>query len=179
MIMSKTKKTGAGHYEILFIVPNKFTEDEAKKVAAKVEAMIVEAEGKVTFSEFWGKKKLAYKIKHNEYGYYGLFEFDLEKESLAKIDNNLRLSTEILRHQIVIKKTKTEAELKREEEIRVKIDSKKAKEVKVEKPVAKKEFREERTDKTTSAKKVIAPKSADLKELDEKLEGILNADDLI
>ncbi|MBN2854413.1 30S ribosomal protein S6 [Patescibacteria group bacterium] len=177
--MSKTKKTGAGHYEILFIVPNKFTEDEAKKIATKVETMIVEAEGKVTFSEFWGKKKLAYKIKNNEYGYYGLFEFDLEKELLAKIENDLRLSTEILRHQIVVKKTKTEAELKREEEIRAKIDSKKAKEVKAEKTEVKKNFKEEKADKTTSAKKAVAPKSADLKELDEKLEGILNADDLI
>ncbi len=175
--MSKTKKTGAGHYEILFIVPNKFTEDEAKKIASKVEGMITSAEGKITLSEFWGKKKLAYKIKHNEYGYYGLFEFDLEKESLAKIDNDLRLSTEILRHQIVVKKAKTEAELKREEEIRAKIDTKKAKEEKEEeKNGAKKEVKEE---KTSSAKKVKAPKSADLKELDEKLEGILNADDLI
>ena len=179
MIMSKTKKTGAGHYEILFIVPNKFTEDEAKKIATKVETMIIEAEGKITFGEFWGKKKLAYKIKHNEYGYYGLFEFDLEKEILAKIENDLRLSTEILRHQIVVKKTKTEAELKREEEIRVKIDSKKAKEVKVEKPGVRKDFREEKTSKITSVKKVITPKSVDLKDLDEKLEGILNADDLI
>jgi len=177
--MSKTKKTGAGHYEILFIVPNKFTEDEAKKIATKVDAMIVETEGKVTFSEFWGKKKLAYKIKNNEYGYYGLFEFDLEKENLAKIDNNLRLSTEILRHQIVIKKIKTEAELKREEEIRVKIDSKKAKEVKVEKTGVKKDVKEEKTDKTTSVKKAVASKSSGLKELDEKLEGIPNADDLI
>lgn len=177
--MSKTKKTGAGHYEILFIVPNKFTEDEAKKIATKIEGVIVEAEGKVTFSEFWGKKKLAYKIKHNEYGYYGLFEFDLEKENLAKIGNNFRLSTEILRHQIVIKKTKTEAELKRAEEIRAKIELKKAKAEKEEKTEAKKELKEEKVEKTTSTKKVVAPKGADLKELDKKLEGILNADDLI
>jgi len=168
--MSKTKKTGSGHYEILFIVPNKFTEEEAKKIASKVEVIIVEAQGKVTFSEFWGKKKLAYKIKNNEYGYYGLFEFDLERENLDKIDKNLRLSAEILRHQIVSKKTKTEEELKKEEEIRTKIDSKKSKEEKTE---------EKKEEKLNTAKKTKETKNPDLNELDEKLEGILNADDLI
>lgn len=167
MFMSKTKKTGPGHYEVLFIIPNKFTEDEAKKVSSKIETMIVDAGGKISFSEFWGKKKLAYKIKHNEYGYYGLFEFDLEKESLAKIDKDLRLSAEVLRHQIVIKRAKTEEEIKRNEEIKAKIESKKEKEVVVEEK------------KESSVKKVKKEKSADLKELDEKLEDILNADDLI
>lgn len=170
MFMSKTKKTGPGHYEILFIIPNKFTEDESKKIVSKVETIITEAEGKITFSEFWGKKKLAYKINNNEYGYYSLFEFDLEKENLAKIDKSLRLSTEILRHQIVSKKAKTEADLKREEEIQNKIDSKKAKKEKAE------ELKEEKPRPVKEAKKV---KSSNLNELDEKLEGILNADDLI
>ena len=60
--MSKTKNSGATHYEILFIVPNKFTEDEAKTVSTQVEKVITENDGKITFSEFWGKKKLAYEI---------------------------------------------------------------------------------------------------------------------
>lgn len=175
--MSKTKKTGDGHYEILFIIPNKFTEDEAKKISVKIEKIINDDGGKVTFSEFWGKKKLAYKIKNNEYGYYSLCEFDLTKENLAKIDKDLRLSTEILRHQIVIKKTKTEEELKREEVIRAKIDSKKDKVAKEERIAEKKEYKKD--EKLTSVQKVKTVKSADLKDLDEKLEGILNADDLI
>ncbi len=178
--MSKTKKHGAGHYEILFIVPNKFTEDEAKTIASKVEAMVTDVNGTITHSEFWGKKKLAYKINHNEYGYYGLFEFDLEKENLPKFDKHLRLSTEILRHQIVSKKRKTEEDIKRDEKIQAKIDSKKAKVEKEEEAVEKKKKEKEvkAEEKKTSTKKT-ATKNTDLKELDEKLEGILNADDLI
>lgn len=169
--MSKTKTTGATHYEILFIIPNKFTDEEAKTVAGKVEKLLTDNGAEITSSEYWGKKKLAYEIKHNAYGYYGLFEFDLEGKLLAKIDQVLRLSTDVLRHQIVIKKKKTSEELNREKEIRAKIDSKKAAE----------EKKQEETKKSSApapaAKK--ADKRVDLKDLDEKLEGILNAKDLI
>jgi len=173
--MSKTKTTGMTHYEILFIAPNKFTDDEAKTVAGQVEKILTTGGGQITHREYWGKKRLAYEIKHNAFGYYGLFEFDLEGANLAKIDSNLRLSTDILRHQIVVKKAKTEADIAKELKIRAKIDSKKAETEKKQEEKAK-----------TSSASVTAPKAkdkndkrVDLKDLDEKLEGILNAKDLI
>jgi len=173
--MSKTKNSGATHYEILFIVPNKFTEDEAKTVASQIEKVIVENDGKITLSEFWGKKRLAYEIKHNAYGYYGLFEFDLEGKNLAKIDKNFRLSTDILRHQIIIKKAKSEAKIAKDKLIRAKIDSKKASEEKGKEEKAKKASAPAATSRTKEVKET----KVDLKDLDEKLEGILSAKDLI
>jgi len=173
--MSKTKTTGMTHYEILFIAPNKFTDDEAKTVAEQVEKILVAGGGQITHREYWGKKRLAYEIEHNAFGYYGLFEFDLEGANLAKIDSNLRLATDILRHQIVVKKAKTEADIAKELKIRAKIDSKKAETEKKQEEKAK-----------TSSASVTTPKAkdkndkrVDLKDLDEKLEGILNAKDLI
>jgi small subunit ribosomal protein S6 len=170
--MSKTKTTGATHYEVLFILPNKFTDEEAKTLAEKVGKTITENSGVITHEEFWGKKKLAYEIKHNTYGYYGLFEFDLEGKFLAKIDQTLRLSTDVLRHQIVVKKAKTAEEIAKDKEIRVKIDSKK---------IAKEKDQEEKTKKASASTTPLKAKDkkVDLKDLDEKLEGILNADDLI
>jgi len=173
--MSKTKAAGTTHYEILFIMPNKFTDDESKKVADKVGQVITENGGQITHTEYWGKKKLAYEIKHNAYGYYGLFEFDLEGNLLAKVDQNLRLSADVLRHQIVVKKAKTAEEIARAEVIRAKIDSKKAA---VEKQQEEKEKKSSTPITPTSTSKVKDTR-VDLKDLDEKLEGILNAKDLI
>ncbi|MFA5109723.1 MAG: 30S ribosomal protein S6 [Patescibacteria group bacterium] len=170
--MSKTKTTGMTHYEILFIVPNKFTDDEAKAVASRIEKIITDGEGKITLREYWGKKRLAYEIKHNAFGYYGLFEFDLEGKNLAKVDQTLRLSAEVLRHQIVAKKTKTEEEIARETKIRAKIDSKKA-------AVEKKQEEKTKIPSSSPVASKTKDKRVDLKDLDEKLEGILNADDLI
>lgn len=170
--MSKTKTTGTTHYEILFIVPNKFTDDESKTVAGQIEKMIETGGGQITHREYWGKKRLAYEIKHNAFGYYGLFEFDLEGANLAKIDSNLRLSADVLRHQIIIKKIKSDQEIAKETKIRAKIDSKKATDAK------------KIEEKTKISSTPVSPiksndKKVDLKDLDEKLEGILNAKDLI
>jgi len=170
--MSKTKTTGTTHYEVLFIIPNKFTDDEAKNVAEKIEKILTDSGAGITLREYWGKKRLAYEIKHNVFGYYGLFEFDLEGIYLAKINKNLRLFTDVLRHQIVVKKLKTEKALAREEKIRAKIDSKKALDEKKQKESTK-------TPPSSSTPVKTDDKRVDLKDLDKKLEGILNAEDLI
>ena len=172
--MSKTIKAESTHYEILFILPNKFTDDEAKTLAGWVEKTLVENGATITATEYWGKKKLAYEIKHNAYGYYGLFEFDLEGKNLAKIDNSLRLSADVLRHQIVVKPKKSAEDLARAKVIRAKIDSKKAEAEKV-----KAEGEKKASATLKSKEKEKDTKKVDLKDLDEKLEGILNADDLI
>ena len=54
---------------MLFIIPNNYTEDEAKSIAEKVEGVVTENGANIVFREFWGKKKLAYIIKQNHYGY--------------------------------------------------------------------------------------------------------------
>lgn len=166
--MSKTKASGMNRYEIMFIVPNKFTEEEAKTIIGRVEKMITDAEGKIAYSEYWGKKKLAYEIKHNAYGYYQLYQFDLAGANLAKMDTDLRLSHEILRHQILRVTAKTPEELEKIKAAREKMEAKRE---------------EEEAAKREAAKpKKVTPKEenrAELKDLDEKLEGILKADDLI
>jgi len=168
--MSKTKPSGLAHYEILFVVSNRFTEDEAKTSIAKVEKLITEGEGKITLNEYWGKKRLAYPIKYEAYGYYQLFEFDLERKDLARLDEKLRLDHEILRFIIVTKKLKSDEQLAKEQKIKEKIGKKQAEQ--------EKKSQEEKTKKEAKPKKDAKPK-ADIESLDEKLEGILNADDLL
>jgi small subunit ribosomal protein S6 len=159
--MSKTKLSGIPHYELLYIVPNKFTEDELKPIIEKIGKIISDKGGKITLTEEWGKKRLAYPVKNFSYAYYILVEFDLEGDKLAKIDKDLRMMSEIMRHQIVAKKLKTEEEIKKEKEISEKIV---AKQVKKEKTEVEKEKKKEKID---------------MEELDEKLDKILETDDLL
>ncbi len=173
--MSKTKKAGVNHYEILFIIPNKFTDEEAKIVYERTEKLLADSGGQITHREYWGKKRLAYEIKHNAFGYYGLFEFDLEGSNLAKVDSSLRLSADVLRHQIVIKQQKTAMEIAQAEAIRAKIDSKKA----IEEKKAEEKKAEVQKKEASPVEKKTKDRRAELKDLDEKLEDIINAEDLI
>lgn len=175
--MSKSKPSGLSRYEMLFIVPNNFTEDEAKSIVTKVEAIITENGATIVFNEFWGKKKLAYVIKQNHYGYYSLCEFDIDREALAKIDRILRLSNEVLRHQIISIPVVTDAE-------RLSIKEKQIQASKSDKKEEKKENSKEKISKVIDKKEEKKEEKkenskAELKDLDQKLEGIIAAKDLL
>lgn len=152
--MSKTKATEITHYELLYIISNKYSEDEVAPISEKVMAMIKNAGGTITRDEEWGKKRLAYPIKNFIFGYYNLIEFDLVGEKLLQLDRNLRLAAEVLRHQI-IKKVVRELKKKRV------------------KPTA--QLKAEQPEKEVKKDK---PKT-DLKALDEKLDKILETNDLL
>jgi len=108
---------------------------------------------------------MSYVIKGNRYGYYILVQFDLDTGKLKEIDRAFRLSNEIIRHMVVSRKIKTAAEAAKDREIAAKIAAK-AK-------VAEDKELEKEKDKDKEKRKV------DLKELDEKLDKILKADDLL
>lgn len=169
--MSKTKPSGLIHYEILLILPNRFTDEEAKEIFKKVGQLISSLEGKITLENYWGKKKFAYPIKHEYYGYYGLYEFDLERSAVAEINNKLRLDNNIVRFLIVKKEVKSEEQVKKDAKINAKIENKKAKE-------KEEDIKEEKKTVAKSSKK-SEDKKIDLKSLDEKLEDVLNIDNLL
>ena len=161
--MSKTKSDKIPHYELLYLISNKFSEDEVKPIVAKVNSLITDNRGKITLSEDLGKKRLAYPIKGFRYGYYNLAEFDLVGERVIKVDRGLRLMNEILRQQIVIKTVNSEQQIKEDKKIAEKIA---ARNIKEEKAV-KEKIKETDKDKV------------DLKDLDEKLDRILETDNLL
>ena len=168
--MAKNKSAEIPHYEILFIISNKYSEEEAKNIVKTAHKIISDNSGKITYSEEWGKKKFTYPIKHFHYGYYFLTEFDCVSKNINKINQDFRLNSEILRHMIVVKKMLSEKEIKakkrREEKKiieKIKQDNKEKKESKV---VVKKE-----------SKKI--EQKVDTKQLDEKLDKILETDDLL
>lgn len=177
--MAKVKSPDKTHYEILFIIPNKFTEDETKEIDKKVRKIITDNDGKITYSEDWGKKKLAYAIKRFNHGYYKLLEFDLWGKDLSQIDTSLRMLSEVLRHQIVKKARRTEEEIRKEKkksEELAKNKKEEGKQPKVEE--AKKGFDLVGEPKVREKEKPDK-KKATLKDLDKKLEDILKTDDLL
>jgi small subunit ribosomal protein S6 len=168
--MAKNKSSKTPHYELLFIMSNKFTEDETKPIIEEVRKIIETHGGKVTFDEFWGKKELAYSIEHFNHGYYSLFEFDAAGEKMTRIDKDLRMHRKVLRHQIVTKLFRTPEQIAQE-----KIDSKE-KADKLKNDANSKDEKEKEVVKETKKKEVA---KVNLKELDEKLDKILETDDLL
>jgi small subunit ribosomal protein S6 len=202
--MSKTKAAGPGHYEILFIIANEYTEEEAKKISQDVEGIINKHKGEMSYKEFWGKKKLAYPIKHNHFGYYSLLEFDLETEGMPELNETLRLFDKIIRFQIIKTRKRTLEEInaekakqeslskstgdkedneqKKGDKNSDKKDEKKITDINTKENKEKdKEDKKEMSadEKKKEAKKKEKAEKDSLKDLDDKLNNILDAQDLI
>lgn len=152
------------NYELLYIVPNQYTESELKDIKEKIEALLTKNGAVLGYQEFLGKKKLAYPINKVAHGYYLVVEFELPDSGVLKeITNFLRLDKQILRSQIIIKKKITNEEIARQK--------REAQEEKAE--PAREKLAEEKPARKTEVKK------PSFKNLDEKLDEILKTDDLV
>jgi small subunit ribosomal protein S6 len=151
------------NYELLYIVSNQYTEDELLPIREKVNSILGKYGAQLGFSEFLGKKKLAYPIDKVNHGYYVVVEFELEDGSaIATINNDLKLDKEVLRAQIIAKPKITEKEIERAQKQRARAAEEAAPNA-TPKPVA---------------KKPEAKKKVDMKQLDEKLDEILSDDSI-
>lgn len=93
-------KEGTTSYDLLYIIPNKYTENEVPQVMKTVNDLIVKNNGKVSKEINYGKRRLAFPVKHNHYGYYILDRFEMESTGCYALNQTLRVQDEVLRHLI-------------------------------------------------------------------------------
>jgi len=56
--------------------------------------------GNVRRWERWGKRRLAYEIAGNQYGYYVLSVFDAEPKTVTEVDRAVRINAAVIRHLV-------------------------------------------------------------------------------
>jgi len=89
-------------HELLYIIPNQYSEDECKKINSKLKNIAEKESLKIINENSLGKKRLSYPIENIYHGYYFLINFATEeKDGLKKLSRAMKLMPEILRHQIV------------------------------------------------------------------------------
>lgn len=86
-------------YEIA-IVFHPDLEIDLSKPQAKVEKIFTDNGAKITKTDSWGKKKLAYKIKNQEQGIYVFYTLDIPAENVRKIEATLNITDEVIRYLI-------------------------------------------------------------------------------
>ena len=90
-------------YEMMFIVKSQGEEKDVKGVFSAVEKILKDNKAKISESKDLGLKKLAYPIKKEINGYYGLITFEVEKDAIAEIKRKISINESVLRHLIVKK----------------------------------------------------------------------------
>jgi small subunit ribosomal protein S6 len=69
---------------------------------AKIEGLVQAGGGKVLKRDNWGKKRLAYKIAHQDFAIYLYFELELLPEKVQELESTILITEEVLRHIMVV-----------------------------------------------------------------------------
>ena len=89
-------------YEILMLAVPEITQDEIKNIEKEIDGLVSKAKGSILSFDRWGKFKLAYPVKRNDYGIYFLSRFEVAPGSNVGEDVNqlfkVKLDNIVMRH---------------------------------------------------------------------------------
>lgn len=87
-------------YEVMFIV-NIANEEVIQSAVKLVQDTITRIGGTVVKVDEWGRRHLAYEVKHQNEGYYVVVEFEADPAQITELDRIIKIHEEIIRHIIV------------------------------------------------------------------------------
>ncbi|HZK72396.1 MAG TPA: 30S ribosomal protein S6 [Clostridia bacterium] len=90
-------------YEILYIVRADLDDDKVQDIVKRVNTLIEKAGGTLERTNIWGKRKLAYEVKHQKEGAYILQDFQIGPDRIPELEAALKITEEVLRHLVVRK----------------------------------------------------------------------------
>lgn len=93
-------------YEVTYLIPAGFTDSERSKVDDEIATMVQKKhQGKIVSTDDWGKKHLAYAIKHNnvpqQQAYYTHVIVEMNPDQAQSLERNLQLHDSLIRHLVV------------------------------------------------------------------------------
>jgi small subunit ribosomal protein S6 len=87
-------------YELTVLVhPDR--ESDLEKALTKVRDLVKSSGGQITNEDNWGKKRLAYRIKNQEFAVYVCLEVKLPADAPLKVSNALNISDDVIRYLLV------------------------------------------------------------------------------
>ena len=93
-------------YEVLYIVRADLEDDKVQDIIKRVNTIIEKAGGTAERTNVWGKRKLAYEVKHQKEGSYVLQDFQIGPDGVPELEAALKITEEVLRHLVVRKPDK-------------------------------------------------------------------------
>lgn len=88
-------------YEHVFLARQDVTQQQVEAMTKEFSDVITEGGGKITKSEYWGVKGLAFKIKKNRKAHYALLNIDAPSAAVVEMERRMGLSTDVLRFMTV------------------------------------------------------------------------------
>ena len=110
-------------YELTFILSPILDEAGLTSAMKEVKDKIVELEGEIKKEKMSEKKKLAYPVKKQIFGFYSTIEFSAEPEKIGDLRNFIKGNPSILRSIIITFEEKKREEAPRQKKIKEELPS--------------------------------------------------------
>ncbi|MGB0749839.1 MAG: 30S ribosomal protein S6 [Magnetospiraceae bacterium] len=86
------------NYESVFIARQDISTQQVDALGDTFAGIITEAGGAVGRREYWGLRKLAYRIKKNRKGHYLMLNFQAPAEAVAEMERQMYLNEDVMRY---------------------------------------------------------------------------------
>lgn len=88
-------------YESVFIARPDISSAQVEALTEAIKTVIADNGGEVKKTEYWGLKNLAYRIKKNRKGHYGLLNLDAPAAAVTEMERTLRFNEDVLRFMTI------------------------------------------------------------------------------
>ncbi len=88
-------------YELVLIISPEVADEAVDAIIENLRGFVTRSGGTVSEVEQWGKKKLAYPLKHFTEGNYMLTRLSISPASTKGLEADLRISEHVLRHLLI------------------------------------------------------------------------------
>lgn len=96
-------------YELTYLVSDEVREGDLNKVTGAVNGFVTGLGGKIVKEDIWGRRKLAYPIKKQDFATYVTLYFDMPADKCFELDRDIRQTTAIMRHLTIVREHGHEA----------------------------------------------------------------------
>ncbi len=97
----KTEDKKSQEYELVCILNPEMSDEAIETRVNGITQFITGKEGVIDAVDKWGKKKLAYPMKHFIEGNYILTKFKISPAHCKELEANLRITEDVIRHLLI------------------------------------------------------------------------------
>ncbi|MGE3769903.1 MAG: 30S ribosomal protein S6 [Bdellovibrionales bacterium] len=84
-------------YESIFIARQDVTPAQVEALTTQFTDLLKANGGKVTKTESWGLRRLAYRVNKNRKGHYVMFNIDAPAPAVQEMERNMKINEDVLR----------------------------------------------------------------------------------
>ncbi len=88
-------------YETVFIARQDLTPAQVETLTGEIETTLKAQGGKVTKTEQWGLRTLAYRINKNKKGHYTLINIDAPAAAITEMERTMRIHDDVMRYMTI------------------------------------------------------------------------------